>query len=1209
MDAGFNLHATITFWEAPPPVPESASIVVICPRTRALALLDPASGCVFFWSAGPARVGEVILGNDEASRPYTPRLVTVLAGPTEGGGRIDLISHCTHKYQPALIAVTEDGSVRMVSMYDGSFLAESPHLLPHSQCITVLPTSLRAHLIAVGSTHCSVSIVDTDRLRVVAQLEVPAPGFTVDMASVPHPGDAAEVTLVGVLADRSLRYWLVHDEGGTVQIHRRCSTALPQRGIPVYVDHHRTLPLVLVIASDGWSVFCGMDPTPIVKVEVDTQDAVLNAGCFTFGRGYTAVAVLNATGRVRLYQMSSETLEYAHQKSPAYFSTAPADVGHHETQIKPGVPKLMIDERIVEDPTIWGMCREISDPPRVSICGVASGELWLGCVEGDAAPSLNIVEKTSIPLVWEKVHEADSVLSDEVSCSLLQSPAGLTGEVPVMVTGWTSGSIEVTEVGVERTQKRWDGHTTTVRHVVAINNTEPFLVSAADDGTVKCWKWGVWSLEASFAVHCGHVAQLAAPPKSITSRHNIDLLSIGGDGNVACYSVSLRQMRLLLYGHGLGSSPPSHVYVIPDSDSIVIADRDHHCSSIWCLASGRLIRKYKGAGGRDLLSKLSDEMNYVDYSHYAAHHYPFTPPGTPLASPRKSAAVPTAPRAAAKDIMSMSIPLGRKERAAFPTPVLVVSIPKVVQVIQEAVPHRPDETAVIPPCVRSILSYLLKDDHHPSIENLKDKLGIAKNPYPRAAVSFHARAPPDLHLTALPAPCEVCSPYQSSPESTARRLIALLVVLYSINGVSTQVKGPCKDAIDHVASAIPQNLMKSPRSYEADLLYCLHALKEPTKVVQFATRCVLKALIRNTANVGHLVSMLDNIVHHPSSTEDERHIAVLGLAISVIQSPSIPQDFAAKACDRLVNVATAPYGTAYPSVMGVALGLLSDYYSTWSNYLHVSPELLHALFAVCTSDPELTQRSILPRAAFKALCVIGAHNLPTFFVFANQVLSDTAQASPAAMQRSDSENLYPNHTLMLKLLASMMTQSSEQFVPHILRTTATVLRVIDPHFPVLRTKCLPEWKQTLLAAVKTFPMIAFSQKKQHLAAGDNSGTVVVWDIRTASKLLVWDAHPGGTSCVCFSQLGCHLATFGCKEGSVKIWYTDMSILAIFTSSHKPTLVASRDLTSGPKAIPYDTDMCPDEVLRHVGMVWTSPRTLEITLDSSGTSHTLEFDHI
>lgn len=164
-------------------------------------------------------------------------------------------------------------------------------------------------------------------------------------------------------------------------------------------------------------------------------------------------------------------------------------------------------------------------------------------------------------------------------------------------------------------------------------------------------------------------------------------------------------------------------------------------------------------------------------------------------------------------------------------------------------------------------------------------------------------------------------------------------------------------------------------------------------------------------------------------------------------------------------------------------------------------------------------------------------------------------------------------------------------VDHLVVITSLLLKVLDPHFPAIRDTCMSASTNILRYLVEVFPMVSFHQEKQKLAVGNHEGIgkfqkfychnlVVIYDMRTASKWQLLEAHKSPVAAVAFSPNGELLATFSPKEVLCRVWSIDGSGVLNLLG------VASRAIRSFevPSA---NSAMKNDEVIKCVKFEWES----------------------
>jgi WD40 repeat protein len=82
-----------------------------------------------------------------------------------------------------------------------------------------------------------------------------------------------------------------------------------------------------------------------------------------------------------------------------------------------------------------------------------------------------------------------------------------------------------------------------------------------------------------------------------------------------------------------------------------------------------------------------------------------------------------------------------------------------------------------------------------------------------------------------------------------------------------------------------------------------------------------------------------------------------------------------------------------------------------------------------------------------------------------------------------------------------------------------------------------------------YPFVDFSSSSQKLAVGTLEGASVIYDVRTATRSIVLEGHTGPVCVLAFSPPDAKLiATCSLVDQSVRVWYTNLSLFGMLTSS-------------------------------------------------------------
>mmetsp|Transcript_19234 Transcript_19234/g.35284 ORF Transcript_19234/g.35284 Transcript_19234/m.35284 type:complete len:849 (-) Transcript_19234:1598-4144(-) len=216
-------------------------------------------------------------------------------------------------------------------------------------------------------------------------------------------------------------------------------------------------------------------------------------------------------------------------------------------------------------------------------------------------------------------------------------------------------------------------------------------------------------------------------------------------------------------------------------------------------------------------------------------------------------------------------------------------------------------------------------------------------------------------------------------------------------------------------------------------------------------------------------------------------------------------------------------------------------------------DLLHSLARIYMKDEEET----LQENALRSLLTIGKSD-PPYFV----------RALDALMKRGDTELQYP--CALLKIIDQFISKNSLELSSMVNEIVETLLKSLDPHKSTQRKACLTLAGQVFHTLVNLMPMFTVSQEKQRLAAGTLSRVVVLYDLKTASRWKVLEAHSRTVDGVEFNSSGSLLATYSMTDEELKIWKLDSgffgsilgkSTITLLHHFHLPTLETKESWTN------------------------------------------------
>ena len=89
-------------------------------------------------------------------------------------------------------------------------------------------------------------------------------------------------------------------------------------------------------------------------------------------------------------------------------------------------------------------------------------------------------------------------------------------------------------------------------------------------------------------------------------------------------------------------------------------------------------------------------------------------------------------------------------------------------------------------------------------------------------------------------------------------------------------------------------------------------------------------------------------------------------------------------------------------------------------------------------------------------------------------------------------------------------------------------------------------------SLRSFPTIDFHMATQRLAVGTGEGAIVMYDLKTATRLYVLECHRRGLTACSFSPDGRRLVTVSLEEGAVFVWKVGSSFTSFFHPGAPPS---------------------------------------------------------
>ncbi|KAI0655440.1 WD40 repeat-like protein [Cubamyces menziesii] len=442
-------------------------------------------------------------------------------------------------------------------------------------------------------------------------------------------------------------------------------------------------------------------------------------------------------------------------------------------------------------------------------------------------------------------------------------------------------------------------------------------------------------------------------------------------------------------------------------------------------------------------------------------------------------------------------------------------------------------------------------------------------------------ASPDT-LSVVPQP-NAASVWTLSPEASADRALAILSLLHFL----AQFEDLAQDAstvITFYAASVGQLVA----DYQPPSLPRLahHMLHTQTAEVRHALRLLLDAGVarlsdtETTELVETWQQYLPSIMadKERDSSRSAKALCICGF-IAVDKYSLLPTSTLtdiAKSIAVYLHDETSPHRS-------LAIDLCSRGFQVWQQYVD-AVEMLRALFTLATTTKkEAISVPNIGVQARSAVLHIAANNTPLFMTtLALDILH------PRSVQHRKS---------VMQLVIFLIRKKPLVLYSNLPRLVEAIVKSLDPNSSASRDAVLDSATEILSHIVQTFPTVDFHMGSQRLAVGTSEGAVVMYDLKTATRLYVLEGHKKRTTACSFSPDGRRLVTLSLEESDVLVWKVGSSFTSFFMPGAPP-----RQGHSGSE--PFKTlnfhigdaaHMSIEATLVNVHFEWTADRSVKLKI--------------
>ncbi|ORX37934.1 hypothetical protein BD324DRAFT_623874 [Kockovaella imperatae] len=383
--------------------------------------------------------------------------------------------------------------------------------------------------------------------------------------------------------------------------------------------------------------------------------------------------------------------------------------------------------------------------------------------------------------------------------------------------------------------------------------------------------------------------------------------------------------------------------------------------------------------------------------------------------------------------------------------------------------------------------------------------------------------------------------WQISSEATGLRQLAI-VTLLRVFLISQENEQAAAEAIGYYSAGLPEST-KRP-----DLDFFAAHYMDPAAIVQQSARLLFASTLENMSESqieklvqAHVPLLPQNVAPRTRLSADTVRALTLigGIAIHRYQALSAS---VLKATAESIFLYLEDFSCPH---IGLAIELASRAFTTWQTYIDPM-ELLRVLFYLSTHTPPPAAVSAQARLAVLHIASVN----PGLFM------------STLSMDILDAKTT-EGRTSIMKLCVYMARKNPSVLENGLPRIAEAIVKSLDPNISKMREEVREAATVILNELVLAYTTIDFHSATQRLAVGTHEGAVIMYDLKSASRLYVLEAHQAPTSSVNFSSDGRRLLTVSLDEGNVTIWKVGSSLSGFFNVGGPPRQGGVGSMGKGP----------------------------------------------
>ncbi|KAJ9120178.1 hypothetical protein QFC22_003077 [Naganishia vaughanmartiniae] len=220
----------------------------------------------------------------------------------------------------------------------------------------------------------------------------------------------------------------------------------------------------------------------------------------------------------------------------------------------------------------------------------------------------------------------------------------------------------------------------------------------------------------------------------------------------------------------------------------------------------------------------------------------------------------------------------------------------------------------------------------------------------------------------------------------------------------------------------------------------------------------------------------------------------------------------------------------------LAIDLTGRGFDVWQNFIDPS-DMLRSLFTIAVGkDEDGRHQSIIAHARAAVIQLASTSGA----IFITTITMDILDAKTIAQRNA-----------IMKLCVFVARKKPIVLLPSLPRLAEAVVKSLDPTRVNMRESIQQTATVILNELVSTYPAIDFAGKTQKLAVGTHEGAVIMYDLKTATRLYVLETHHSQVSAISFSPDGRRLVTAALNDRKLTVWKVGSSFSSMFVLGGPP----------------------------------------------------------